>query len=313
LVFKEMTMPFHLSRRGFLQQALATSTSAWAFRSAVGAGRDVDPDLFALLNDSHVSENTARAPNGQNISDNLRHAVNYLLGLPRYPAAVLINGDLAHNHGLRGDYQQFNALIEPLVAAGMEVHLTLGNHDDREVFFEVLTEHRASQSPVASKHVAVVQGPRANFFLLDSLKVVNQAAGELGEEQLGWLTEALAQHADRPAILVVHHDPQFIANGPEAKFTWSGLTDAKSLFEQVLPRQQVKAYVHGHIHRWGLQEKDGLHIVNTPAIGYVAQDGPATTGWTMCRLRDDGARLTTYTVNGAHPWHNQSHDLVWRS
>ncbi len=75
----------------------------------------------------------------------------------------------------------------------------------------------------------------------------------------------------------------------------------------------MKAYFHGHIHRWGLQKKGDLHLVNTPAIGCVAQDGPATTGWTMCRLRDDGATLTTYTVNGTHPWHNQSYELEWRS
>jgi Icc protein len=306
-------MPFHLSRRGFLGGALATSTSMVALRSVAGTVSEVDPDLFAVLNDSHVSENTARAPNGQNISDNLRHAVTYLLGLKRQPAAVLINGDLAHNQGLRGDYQQFTALIQPLVAAGIEVHMTLGNHDDREMFLEVLVEHTAIASPVTSKHVAIVAGQRANFFLLDSLKTVNQAAGELGEEQLAWLTKALDQRADRPAIIVVHHDPQFTPNGPDAKFTWSGLTDAKSLFEQVLPRRQVKAYFHGHIHRWGLQKKGDLHLVNTPAIGCVAQDGPATTGWTMCRLRDDGATLTTYTVNGTHPWHNQSYELEWRS
>ncbi len=305
-------MPFHFSRRGFLQTAVATSACVLVLRTSMVTASEVDRDLFAFLNDAHVSENTARAPNGQNICDNLRHAVKYLIGLPRRPAAVFMNGDLAHNSGLPGDYRQFSGLIRPLIEAGIEVHLTMGNHDDRDVFFEILADQKAIEPSVMSKHVAVVQGERANFFLLDSLQTVNSAPGELGGEQLAWLNKALDAHFDRPAIIIVHHDPQFTPNGPEAKFTWSGLIDTAPLFDYILPRRHVKAYVHGHVHSWGLRNRDDIHIVNTPAIGYVAKDGPTTTGWTMCSLRDDGAKLTTYTVNGMHPWHNKSHELIWR-
>jgi 3',5'-cyclic-AMP phosphodiesterase len=206
-------MPLHFSRRGFLQCVAGTSASALLLRPSVAAASETDRDLFAFLNDSHVSENTSRAPNNQNICDNLRHAVNYLIGLTRRPAAVFINGDLAHNSGLPGDYREFSALIQPMIDAGIEVHLTMGNHDDRDVFFEVVANQKAIPSPVASKHVAVVQGHRANFFLLDSLKTVNSAPGELGNEQLDWLIKALDAHVDRPAMIMVHHDPQFTPNG----------------------------------------------------------------------------------------------------
>lgn len=306
-------MPIHLSRREFIKWTAAASASLVTFRPAHGAQRDVDPDLIAVLNDSHVSENTAMAPNGQNISGNLAHAVGYLLGLPRRPAAVFINGDLAHNRGLPGDYRQLATLIRPLTEAGIELHLTMGNHDDRAACFDVLSEHRTTSLPVASKHVAVVSTPRANFFLLDSLTETNVVIGELGAEQQTWLLRALDAHADRPAILVVHHNPQFSPNGPEAKFVWSGLRDAATLFDAIAMRRHVKAYVHGHVHSWGLGRHDDLHVVNTPAVGYVAKDGPSTTGWTMCRLRDDGATLTTYTIDGTHAWHDKSYELTWRT
>lgn len=304
-------MPLYLSRRGFLRSAAAASAAVVSFRPVAATEREVDPDLFAVLNDSHVSENTAAAPNGQNISANLRHVVEYLVDLPRRPAAVFINGDLAHNKGLPGDYRQLAKLIRPLTEAGIELHLTMGNHDDRETFFEILGEQPGAQT-AASKHVAVVHGRRANFFLLDSLTKTNVVTGELGDEQRAWLLKALDEHADRPAILVVHHNPQFAPAGPEAKFTWGGLRDATELFAALVERRHVKAYVHGHIHSWGLGRRDDLHVINTPAVGYVAKDGDNTTGWTMCRLRDDGATLTTYTVNGNHPWHDKSHDLTWR-
>ena len=308
-------MPLHLPairRRTFLAQAAAASCGALVFRSADGATNErVDPDLFAVLNDSHVSENVERAPNGQNISGNLAHVVEYLLALPKRPASVFINGDLAHNKGLPGDYRQLARLIRPLTAAGIDLHLTMGNHDDREVFFEVLAGQRAENPPVASRHTAIVEAAKANFFLLDSLMQTNVAAGDLQGPQLAWLADALDARADRPALVVLHHNPQFKPNGPESKFEWGGLRDSTELFAILAARPQVKAYVHGHIHSWGLGRHGNVHIVNTPAVGYVSNPGTSTTGWTMLRLRDDGMTLTTRTIDGKHPWHDHSHDLSW--
>ena len=47
------------------------------------------------------------------------------------------------------------------------MHLTLGNHDERDVFYSVMQEEQPETPPVKSKHISVVQTPHANFFLLD--------------------------------------------------------------------------------------------------------------------------------------------------
>jgi 3',5'-cyclic-AMP phosphodiesterase len=46
----------------------------------------------------------------------------------------------------------------------------------------------------------------------------------------------------------------------------------------LVPRRQVKAYVHGHTYRWGLEEHEGIHIVNTRAVAYVGRPLVDATG-----------------------------------
>ena len=78
-----------------------------------------------------------------------------------------------------------------MVDAGIPVHMTMGNHDDRGPFYTAFSEQKPENEFVAGKHVTVLEGEDANLFLVDSLQIVDNVTGELGESQLQWLTEAL--------------------------------------------------------------------------------------------------------------------------
>jgi 3',5'-cyclic AMP phosphodiesterase CpdA len=235
--------------------------------------------------------------------------VDWLLALPKRPAAVLINGDLAFNKGEPGDYQAFAQLIQPLRDAGMPIHLTMGNHDERDAFYGVLAGEKQAQPVIAGKHVAVVQTTRANFFLLDSLLKTGKVEGELGKEQLAWLAAALDAHKDKPAVILAHHNPRL---GGDPKHYPGGLVDSLELWQVLAPRRHVKAYVHGHVHFRELARHEDIHIVNTPATSYVFDKNVATTGWTMARLSDNDMTITTHTHLADHPWNNQQDVLKWR-
>jgi len=143
-------MPIHLtSRRQFLTQLGATAVLS---RADVFAA-DVDEDLIAILNDTHIG---VQHPASASIPTNLRNTISWLLALPKRPAAVVINGDLALKDGKPGDYEHFARLIAPLREAGVPLHLTMGNHDDRAVFYDVLKSERPDSPVVESKHVGVV-------------------------------------------------------------------------------------------------------------------------------------------------------------
>jgi 3',5'-cyclic AMP phosphodiesterase CpdA len=293
-------MPVHLtSRRQFISQLGAAMALSQA---AVGAA-DVDEGLIAILNDTHIGAQQAA---DAAIPTNLRSTIEWLLALPKRPAAVIINGDLALKDGRRGDYERFAKLIAPLQAAGLPLHLTMGNHDDRAVFYEVLKQ---SSSAVESKFVSMVELPGVNLFLLDSLKATMVTQGLLGEAQLKWLVKLLDAHANKPAVLFAHHNPRL---GGEPLHFPGGLEDSEPLWRAISARKHVKAYIHGHIHHRNFFEHEGIHILNTPATSYVADKKTSTTGWTMLRLTPDGAEATTHTHQADHAWNGVKVPLRWR-
>jgi 3',5'-cyclic-AMP phosphodiesterase len=82
-------MPIHLtSRRQFITQLGAAA----ALSSVESIAAEVDESLIAILNDTHIG---AQHPASASIPTNLRNTISYLLALPKRPAAVIINGDLA--------------------------------------------------------------------------------------------------------------------------------------------------------------------------------------------------------------------------
>ena len=94
----------------------------------------------------------------------------------------------------------------------MPVHLALGNHDNRERFWEALPEEKAAQRPLADRQVALLRTPRANWFVLDSLEKTLSTPGLLGQEQLDWLAGALDANPDKPALVLIHHNPGLSGN-----------------------------------------------------------------------------------------------------
>lgn len=298
-------MPIHLgpgNRRAFLQ-----SMGAGLAAAAVPVlGAASDGDLVYLLNDTHIGE---KHPPNSAVPSNFREVVDELVGLKRSPAAVLINGDLALKDGQPGDYRHFARLISPLRKAGVSLHLTLGNHDHRETFYQVLAEEQRDDPPLEGRHVSVVRTKFANFFLLDSLTKTMVTQGRVGAEQLQWLTTALDAHRDRPAIIVTHHNPRL---GGDPNHFPGGLIDSQELWDELEPRRHVKAYVHGHIHHWSRAKHRGIHIINTPATSYVGNKSVSTTGWTTARLDENGVTLTVTTNDRSHRWNGEQVRLKWR-
>ena len=311
-------MPIHLTnpeRRRFLKIAggaigLSSSVSraadnADADPSGEQKSKQINNDLVVVLNDTHIGE---KHPPDSAVPSNLRLIVEKLTQQTSKPACVLINGDLALKDGQPGDYEHFSRLAQPLRDAEIETHLTLGNHDNREMFYEVLKNQRTVNSPLKSLHVSVVKTRHANFFLLDSLKETMVTQGTVGSQQMNWLAKTLDEHAEKAAVIVAHHNPRL--GGDPLHFP-GGLIDSQKLWDVLTKRRHVKAYIHGHIHDRGFAKHRGIHIINTLATSYVADPNTSTTGWTSIRLDGTGAVLTTHTTDEGHPWNGIEKRLHW--
>lgn len=301
-------MPIYLapiSRRRFLQGAALVGAGLVLDPELLAASKPLDPDSWALLSDTHLAADRSLICRGINMVEHFKSVSKELLGLSKRPAGMFLTGDCAYSQGESGDYALLSELLTPIRQAEMPVRLALGNHDQREHFWATFQEEKSGLRPLADRQVALIQTPRANWFMLDSLEKTLATPGSLGHEQLDWLAKSLDEHQEKPALVLVHHNPGL--NGGNM-----GLKDTLPFLEIIRPRRQVKAYIYGHTHHWKVeQDPSGIHFINLPAVAYVFQDGDPS-GWVHATVKSNGMRLELRSVDPTHKAHGEIHELQWR-
>jgi Icc protein len=329
-------MPFHVgrwSRRDVLRGSLGLGLGVLlpgcasypvfhgltdgAWKAPVGAETC---ERWALLSDPHISWDPDDAFGPDNMGDHLRTAVSDLLGRSAASsspgevpmAGVIVNGDCALEFGRPGDYATFTELlVDPVVQAGLPLHLTLGNHDRREHFRSALSNYAGPNGDhfraVDGRLVSIIQSRCANFFLLDTLDERHILAGGVGQRQIDWLATELERLNDRPAIVVGHH-PLLHERGLFGENI--GLLDGKPLWNVLSRFPHVKAYVFGHTHRWDVQKRAGIYLVNLPSTAYTFGGGQPK-GWVEMWLDGQGARLRLHHIAHAPMTSADSAVLRW--
>ena len=293
-----------ISRRRFLAGSMLGALSLALRRAFSALPASGEPDSWALLSDTHLAADRSFVFRGANMTEHFRSVTRDLLGVAHRPSQVLITGDLAYSSGEVADYGRLDSLLEPIRKGGLPVCLALGNHDNRERFWNYFLEERNAPHPVVTKQTAVLPTARANWYILDSLEATSSTPGLLGREQLDWLARALDAEPGRPALVVVHHNPGITGN--------LGLKDTVALFEVIRPRKQVKAYIYGHTHSWKIeQDGSGIHLVNLPAVSYNFVEGEPT-GWVQARVSEAGMTLELRCVDQKDKRHGQTKELRWR-
>ena len=322
-------MPLHLlpsrsSRRHFLRNlavaggvgatGLSLTRSGW---SAESKGDADSGDRWALLSDTHIAADPKLVSRqGTCMAETLAKVVSEVVEEADQLDGVLIDGDCAFDDGQPGDYTTLARLLEPLTQAGLPIHFTLGNHDDRDHFLAGMSEEGTEPSPVVDgKHVSVVEGKQVNWVMLDSLRFVNQVEGEFGEAQLAWLDRWLSQNSEKPALLVGHHYPQVFRTDvipSDEEIRISGLVDSEPFLEIAHRHPQVKGYLYGHSHDWKVAtDPAGVHQVNLPPTAYVFRpDRP--NGWVRATVSAKAMTLELRALDPEHPQHGKTKTLAWR-
>ncbi len=299
-------MPISLipkSRRHFLQ------TGALATLGALTVSAESADSWFALLADTHIEADPAKEARGTNMAANLKQVVSEILAEKKAPDFVLVNGDCAYNVGLQEDYTTFRSLIQPLLDAGIPIHLTMGNHDDRGPFYSLFPESVEGGKQLKGKHLAIVESQHVNWVFLDTLDIVNKVTGRLGEGQLEWLSRTIDKMGDKPVLIVGHHYPQNMPKDSTA--TISGIADTEAFMELLSAKTQVKGYIYGHSHSYGFKKaSSGVHLINQPPVGYVfSEDRP--NGWIKATVTPDNLALTLNCIKKDHPLHGEETQLSW--
>lgn len=293
------------SRRSFLKNTLLASAGALVAPSVSGqVPRTHGPqaaEFWALLADIHIAGDPNEMALGFNMADSFQTAVREIIEGPTQPAALLINGDCAFRKGAPDDYATLTRMLEPLRQSGLPVHLTLGNHDDREHFRAALREQR---SEMAERHVGILATEHANWILADS-STTPVGEGRFGPQQLAWMRKLIDAEPNKPAIIFAHHNPR------DGQSKWP-LEDTEEFFDLVAPRKQVKAYIFGHSHHWHVEaHPSGIHLVNLPSTAYVFRPGEPR-GWVRSQVHASGMDLELRCLDPANPRHRERHALAWR-
>jgi 3',5'-cyclic-AMP phosphodiesterase len=287
-----LDMPVLLTRRSFSAMALAAA----AARRVPAAAASTH---WAFLSDIHVPADPTNEYRGFRPYDNLKKAIPEVVSAK--PDGMLICGDIARLEGKPGDYDNVRTLVAP-VAEIAPVALVLGNHDDRKNLLAAFASTQKGVQKVSGKHVAVIDTPSVRLVALDSNLQANVTPGLLGKAQRAWLQNFLAQSADRPTLLFLHHT---------LDDNDGSLADVLRFLEIVKPSRQVKAIVFGHSHRYSFDTLDGIHLVNLPALGYNFSDAEPV-GWVDAVLRPDGGDFTLQAIAGSRDKHGKTVSLRWR-
>jgi Icc protein len=313
-------MPFHLppihSRRDWLKRTAAATGASLFSHDLLAAPSAESSETWVLFSDTHISEDPALVTRGACMAENLKRCVAQVLKSKEKPFGLMVNGDLAHNEGKPGDYDAFVGLMQPLREAGLAVHLTLGNHDNRETFAAACTGLDLTlleeKKPVEKKHVSSVSSARMHWVLLDSLDQVNVTPGLLGPAQLGWLDRTLRNLSDKPTLVMMHHNPSGPINVDGKEIPHLGLQDTDALYNLLANHKKVKGIVYGHTHNWSVKknEKTGLHEINLPPVAYVF-GATRPNGWVKASVTDDGIELELRCLNVAHDDHGKKIALAW--
>ena len=162
-------------------------------------------------------------------------------------------------------------------------------------------KYAIKDTPVKGKQVVLVETPNANWFLLDSHIDTSTVAGLLGDAQLQWLVDELDKRPYKPALLAAHHNLD-AGDGT--------LQDAPKFWEVIKSRKQVKAFIYGHTHGYRESVRDGVHLINLPALAWRFND-VSPLGWTEAILKPNGLDLKLHTIDKDHPKNNDVRTFEW--
>jgi 3',5'-cyclic AMP phosphodiesterase CpdA len=128
------------------------------------------------------------------------------------------------------------------IAGGIRIptYITLGNHDDRATYLAMFGSHCADETGKVN-HVIDAKGYRV--IVLDSSEP-GRVDGVLTAAQMTWLRTRLAEAADRPVIVVLHHN----ANALHIEADNIKLLDDAPFIAALKTHPDIRQVIAGHVH-----------------------------------------------------------------
>lgn len=231
------------------------------------------------LTDSHLFAEPDGRLMGVKTQESLEHVINLLRAEQAQIDLLLCTGDISQD-GSGASYQRFAEMTGTI---NVPVRWLAGNHDERLALQQECAQ-RDWLEPVYDMGAW-------RIIMLDS-SVANQVYGNLAEDQLDILEQALRGAGERHVLIALHHHPVPINSRWMDKI---GLHNSKQLLSITSRYNSVKAVVWGHVHQEIDQQINGVRWLATPStcIQFTAHSddfavSDQAPGYRWLRLYDDG-------------------------
>jgi len=210
--------------------AAKVASASKKYRTKVKGPLKVDEDLVCIITDTHVRPGSYQL-------EYFEKTVDEILSLNPRPKHVICLGDIAYLTGKEEEYVLAKKGFDRLEEAGIEVGLTMGNHDRRANFARIFPE-KAAASELPHRMVYTVQTPKADLILVDSLQEGEDhdkwiTPGAIDEDQLSWLESKLASYSGKPVFVMAHHP-----------------IEETKLGKLLMSSPTCCGYIYGHCHIW---------------------------------------------------------------
>ena len=248
--------------------------------SGAATGR-FDESLSVFVSDLHVGGTNATFDYTR---ERLVRVVDEILAMRPLPRRVVCFGDVALTYGLAADYAVSKPILQWLVDAGIDLHLTAGNHDRRSDFLKCWPS--LAESPlVPGRFTQVVSLGEADLILLDTLKGADDRGetdmgpveGTLDPAQLSWFERFVAE-AKRPFLVGSHHFRDLRIDGEPPI-----VRAAKS--------RHFAGWIYGHEHVWcpDLSVSSWAKNLISPTLSLPSTGLWGDIGYILFRTSSEGA------------------------
>ena len=221
------------------------------------------PELRLLqLTDTHLYGRVGDTLKGVDTAASLRFVLEHTRAQMASADALLATGDIAQDRSPEA-YRAFRSLLD---GAGLPVFCIPGNHDDPPTM-------RAELDGDGFHYCHTVE---AGGWVLPMLETCDgdRGGGRLGAGELERLDAVLRAHADRHALVVLHHHP--VPSGTPWLDT-VGLDDAESFLEIIDAHDNVRGVLWGHVHQHYDEDRGGVRMMGTPSTCFQFARGGNTS------------------------------------
>jgi 3',5'-cyclic AMP phosphodiesterase CpdA len=217
---------------------------------------------FLQISDSHVGFDKPANPNA---IGTLHETIRKIKALPVKPSFMIHTGDITH----LSRPAEFDNADASISEAGLDVHYVPGEHDVIDEEVKLYRERYAKNAKGAGWYSFDANG----VHFIGLVNVMNLEAGKLGrlgDEQLEWLEDDVADRTASTPIVVFAHIPLWTVYEQ-----WGWGTDDGARAISYLKKFGSVTVLNGHIHQV-MQKVEGNVAFHTAMSTAFVQPAPGT-------------------------------------